>query len=65
MTHLKKIQRAQALLTEAQQEAEAAGDRWTAEEVAWALAGCRNAEVMAEGFVAGLPTPIPRLGRAR
>lgn len=48
MTYQRKIQRAQALLTEAQEEAKAAGDPWTAEEVAWALAGCRNAEILTE-----------------
>lgn len=47
MAYQVKIQRAQVLLLEAQGEAEAAGDPWTAEEVAWALARCRNAEILA------------------
>lgn len=48
MTYQEKIQHAQALLMEAQEDAEAEGDPWTAEEIAWALAGCRNAEILSE-----------------
>lgn len=51
MTYQERIQRAQALLLEAQEEARIAGDPWTAGEVAWALAGCRNTAILAEGKI--------------
>lgn len=57
MTYRAKIQRAQAWLHEAHEEAEAAGDLWTAEEVAWALARCRNAEILASSQEAP-PKPL-------
>lgn len=47
MTYREKIHRAQTLLKEAQEEADGAGDYATGDEVGYALACCRSAEIMA------------------
>lgn len=50
MSYREKILQAQALLQEAQEVADAAGDYATGDEVGYALASCRSAEIMAGGF---------------
>lgn len=50
MSYREKIHEARALLKEAQREAERAGDYATADELGYAIACGRSAEIMAEGF---------------
>lgn len=50
MSYREKILEARALLKQAQEEADAAGDYTTADEVGYALACCRSAEIVAEGM---------------
>lgn len=48
MSYREKILQAQALLKEAQREADAAENYTAADEVGYAIACCRSAEIMAE-----------------
>lgn len=50
MAYQEKIRRAHALLKEAQEEADTAGDYTTGDEVGYAVACCRSAGIMAQGF---------------
>lgn len=58
MSYREKILQAHALLEEAQEEADAAGDYATGDEVGYALACCRSAQIAMEGPAAGRPTAM-------
>lgn len=64
MSYQETIRRAHVFLKQALQEAHVAGDHTTADELGYAIAICRSADIMAKGFLAGLPSVPPEQGRA-